>query len=387
MSSFAIPREEFLGRIARVQEAVRAAGLDALLVHSHEADFANVRYLSNYWPIFETAGVLVPAEGEAVQIIGPESLTFVRDSGHLPKIRRILEYRESADPDYPGVELDTFASVFAECGITPNRIGLAGRSVLPVTIYEALRRDVPNGELVPADDILSDLRTIKSDNEIACLREASRISALALRAVVEEIRPGITEQQVCGIAHRVMYEEGAEYEAHPTYVLSGLNTSHAIGRPSPRVLQRGDLVQLDIGARIEGYSPSVGFPVCLGKMTDDMRRLAGVCIEAHYKTIEWVRAGIPANEVVLNFEAFVKGAGCGENLLYGPCHGLGMIEVERPWMESHTTYPLQKNMTFEVDTFLYCQEFGMRYENPMRVTEDGCEVLTDVKMEIVELDF
>ena len=62
MSTVAIPKEEHYARIARVQEAVRAAGLDALLVHSHEADFANVRYLSNYWPIFETAGVRVPAQ-------------------------------------------------------------------------------------------------------------------------------------------------------------------------------------------------------------------------------------------------------------------------------------------------------------------------------------
>ena len=60
-----IPDEEFAQRRKRVQEAVRAASLDALLVHSNEADFANVRYLSDYWPIFETAGVLVPAEGEA----------------------------------------------------------------------------------------------------------------------------------------------------------------------------------------------------------------------------------------------------------------------------------------------------------------------------------
>jgi Xaa-Pro aminopeptidase len=61
MSSFAIPDSEFAARLAKVQQRVKAEGLDALVVHSHEADFANVRYLSNYWPIFETAGVIVPA--------------------------------------------------------------------------------------------------------------------------------------------------------------------------------------------------------------------------------------------------------------------------------------------------------------------------------------
>ena len=386
MPNFAIPKEEFFARIARVQQAVSARGLDALIVHSHEADFANVRYLSNYWPIFETAGIFVPKSGEALQIIGPESLTFARDRGHLLEIRRILEYRESADPDYPGVELDTFASIFAEYGITPQRVGVAGRTLMPVTIYEALKRDTPGAELVAADDIMSDLRTIKSEAELACLREGFRISIIALRKVLEEIHPGMTEQQVVGIAQGAMYAEGAEYEAHPTYVLSGLNSTHAIGRPSTRVLQPGDLVQLDIGARIEGYSPSAGLPVCLGKMTDEMRRLADVCIEGHYKTEEWMRAGIPANETVHKFEAFVRGAGCGENLLYGPCHGLGMMEVERPWMESTSEYPLAENMTFQVDTFLQGKTFGMRYENGVRVTATGVELLGDIQMEVIELE-
>jgi Xaa-Pro aminopeptidase len=255
-----------------------------------------------------------------------------------------------------------------------------------VTIYEALRRDAPNAEFVPSDDILTDLRVVKSPAELACLREAFRISELATHAVVNEIRPGLTEQQVVGIAQRAIYGNGAEYEGHPTYVLAGINSTHAIGRPSPRVVQKGDLVQLNIGARVEGYSSSVGYPVCLGPMTAEMRRLADVAIEAHYKTQDWMRAGIPACEVVRQFEEFVKDAGCGENLLYGPCHGLGMMEVERPWMESHSTYPLQEDMTFQVDTFLYATEFGMRYENGVRITSEGVERLCEAKMEIVELD-
>ncbi len=386
MSAFAIPDSEFADRVSKVQERVRAEGLDALLVHSHEADFANVRYLSNYWPIFETAGVLVPAHGEACLIIGPESLTFARDRSKLPMIRRILEYRESADPDYPGVQLDTFASIFAEMGITPKRIGIAGMSLMPVTVYQALLRDVGEAEIVKADDIITDLRVIKSEAELNCLREAFRVSTVALEQVLAEIRPGLTEQQVVGIAQRAMYENGAEYEGHPTYVLSGIASTHAIGRPSRRVLQKGDYVQLNIGARVEGYSASVGVPVCLGKMTDEQRRLTEVGLEAHFKTMEWMKAGVPASEVVHKFEDFVKARGCGENLLYGPCHGLGMMEVERPWMETSSTYLLQENMTFQVDTFLYAETFGLRWENGVRVTAEGVQKFSDFEMRIIELE-
>jgi len=381
-----IPDSEYSQRIAKVQAALKEQRLDVLLVHSNEADPANVRYLSNYWPIFETAGILVPAEGEAIQIIGPESETYARDRSKLSIVRKILEYRESAEPGYPELELDTFASIFAELGITPRRIGIAGMSILPVTIYQVLRESAPDAEIVKADDIIVNMRIIKSPAELDCMREAFRISEVALEAVLAEMRPGMTELQVVGIAQRAMYENGAEYEGHPTYVLSGINSTHAIGRPGHRVLQKGDYVQLNIGARVAGYSSSVGRPLCLGKMTDEMRRLTEVGLEAHYKTQEWMQVGLPAKEVVAKFYQFVHDAGCGENLLYGPCHGIGLMEVERPWMESDSEYPLQENMTFQVDTFLYCQDFGLRWENGVRIAQGKVERLSDARMEIIELD-
>ena len=87
-----IPDSEFKQRLSKVQEEVNKEGLDALLIHSNESDFANVRYLSDYWPLFETAGVLVPKEGDAILIIGPESETFARDRSKIQKIRKVLEY-------------------------------------------------------------------------------------------------------------------------------------------------------------------------------------------------------------------------------------------------------------------------------------------------------
>jgi len=121
-------------------------------------------------------------------------------------------------------------------------------------------------------------------------------------------------------------------------------------------------------------------------MTDEMRRLTEVGLEAHYKTQEWMQVGLPAKEVVAKFYQFVHDAGCGENLLYGPCHGIGLMEVERPWMESDSEYPLQENMTFQVDTFLYCQDFGLRWENGVRIAQGKVERLSDARMEIIELD-
>ena len=103
------------------------------------------------------------------------------------------------------------------------------------------------------------------------------------------------------------------------------------------------------------------------------------------KTMDWMKAGIPAKETVIKFVDYVTERGYAEYLLYGPCHGLGMIEVERPWMESTSEYLLQENMTFQVDTFLYCKEFGLRWEVGVRVTPDGVAPFSTRFREIVEL--
>lgn len=381
-----IPDSEFKERLAKVQEEVNSRGLDALLVHSNESDFANVRYLTDYWPLFETAGVLIPKEGEPILIIGPESETFAKDRSKIPKIRKILEYRESADPEYPGVPISTFEEIFQESvpgGV--NKLGIAGYSILPLAIYEAVRNAIPNAEIVRADDILVQMRTKKSPNEITLLREANHISELALGEILKAIRPGVTELQMVGVAQKAMYDNGAEYEAMPQYIFCGRGTSHAISRSSYKVIREGEMIQLGIGARVGGYSASVGRPVCLGKMPGEMRKLVQAGLDAHLKTMDWMKAGIPAKKVAEKFYNYLNDEGLSKNILYGPCHGIGMIEVEKPWIELTSQCVLEENMTFQVDTFLYTPDYGLRWEDGVRVTREGVERFSEQYLEILEL--
>lgn len=381
-----IPQEEFEQRWRTLQVKMDAADLDVVIAHGHEADPANVRYLSNYWPLFETGGVAMGRGGDPILLIGPESHTFAAGRSAIEDIMLILQYRESAEPEYPGADLDTFADVFGELADgSPDRIGIAGMSILPVTIYEAIQEAAGGAEIVRADDLLTDMRKIKSENELDLMREAFRISEIATQRVLREMEPGMTEQEVVGIAQAALYANGAEYEGHPTYVLSAEASTHAIGRPSPKKLQENEMIQLNIGALVGGYSSSVGRPVCFGQMPSEMRELAEAGLDAHHKTIELMQAGVTAKDVVLEFEAYVESLGYGENLLYGPCHAIGLMEVERPWMETSSEYELQENMTFQVDTFLYTDEYGLRWEDGVILQSDGVELMSDKFMEIIEL--
>jgi Xaa-Pro aminopeptidase len=383
----AIPNSEYTRRIKRFQENIRAAGLDAALVHANESDFANVRYLSEYWPTFEAAGVFVPAEGSPVLIIGPESEAYARTRSKIKQIALMVEYRESAEPEYPGIPVAHFKDVvkMAMPGKYLRKLGLVGYSVMPLPVYHSLCSELPKVELVKADDTLISLRINKSANEIKLAKRAYEISEIAVEAILNEIKPGMTELQVIGIAQREIYLNGGEYEGHALYCFCGPATKHAISRPTHNTIKKNEVIQLNIGARVGGYSSSVGLPISIGKLPARKKRLVEFGLEAHFKTMELMKAGKPAADVVREYEAFVEQRGFKQYMLYGPCHGIGMMEVERPWMESTSTYALQENMTFQVDTFFYDKDFGLRWENGVRVTKKGVERQSEKYMKIVEL--
>ena len=377
---------EFKERIKKFQANIQNAGLDACLVHATESDMAHVRYLSEYWPTFETAAVFVPAKGEPVLLVGTESDLYGSDRSWIKNIEKMLEYRESAEPDAPGMTFLNYRDLVAKYvpgGI--KKLGIAGWAITSLPVYTSLREQLPDVELVKADMTLWPLRYIKSEAELACMRRAFQISEIAIEAILNEIKPGMTELQVTGIAQREIYKHGGEYEGHSLYCFCGEATRNAICRPTHNKIITNEIIQIGIGARVGGYSSSVGLPISIGPLPERKKRLAKFGLEAHQKTLEMLSAGKPAAQVVKDYEAWVHERGFGKNLLYGPCHAIGLMEVERPWMESTSDYDLQENMTFQVDTFFYEPDFGLRWENGAIIKEGGIEMMSSKFMKMVEL--
>ena len=385
----AIPDKEYKDRIRKFQKNIAEVRLDAALVHSNEADFANVRYLSEYWPTFESAGVFVPAygKGSPVLIIGPESEAYAKERSKIRRIVKMVEYRESAEPEYPGIPVASFKEVVKKA--MPDKklrkLGLVGYSIMPMPVCTSLQSEMPSVRLLKADDTLVNLRILKSANELKLMRKAFEISEKAIDAILAEIEPGMTELQVTGIAQREIYKNGGEYEGHALYCFCGPATKHAISRPTHNKIKKNEIIQLNIGARVGGYSSSVGLPICIGKLPARKQRLVEFGLEAHLKTMDLMAAGKPAAAVVRDYEAFVQQRGFKKHMLYGPCHGIGMMEVERPWVESTSMYDLMEKMTFQVDTFFQDKDFGLRWENGVCVTKAGVENLSKKHMKLVTL--
>jgi len=378
MSRICIPDHEYKERVQRAAAILRREGLDALIVNGNEADYANPRYFSGFWPLFERSGVAISADGRAALMVGPESAIFGADRNKLDKTFVLTAYREGADPAYPELKPDTFADVFRYLGVTGKhiRIGVASFLDTSVTIYNAIRDSFPEAELVDAGKVMVELRSIKSEAELACLAEGYRIANIATEEVIKAIRPGMTELQMVGVAQKAVYENGAEYEGLPMYVFSEASTRHAISRSSYREFQKGDIVQLNLSAKIDGYSAAIGYPICLGKLEGQRRDIVQFCREAHAWTEKQVKAGVYAADIAKNFYKFYVDNGFEKNFVYGPLHGTGMIEVEAPWCETSSDYVLKTNMCYQVDTYISADTFGVRWEKGIAVKEDGFQLLS-----------
>lgn len=385
-----ISKEEFAQRIRNTQKAMQDSGLDILLAYGNEAEPQYVRYFSDYWPSFESAMVMIPLSGEPVLLIGPEALTMAQYWSVIQRIERIKLLRESSEPEYPGEKLNTLYNLFGE-HLSPasnRRIGICGYPLMYAPVYQGILQAASafGCDVVRSEQLVIRQKMIKSPAEIEIMRHAAKISEAACVKAIQSLRPGMTETQVVAIAEAEVRALGAENEAYPMWVLSGNNTTHAIGRPDPnRVIGENDLVMLQIGARVSGYASSFGRPVIIGKIPDDARALVETGLEAHLRTFDWIKAGTPACEVDRLYRDFLKKHGAEGCNLYGPCHGTGLMEGEHPWIEANSDYLLETGLTYMADTFLKRNGYGLRWEDQLAVTETGADVFTNAYLEIIQL--
>ena len=385
-----IPDYEYKERVQKVQAAMKKEGYDLILTYGNEAEPQYVRYFSNYWPSFETAGVLIAQEGDPLLLIGPESYTYASDRSKIAEICKLKAFRESSEPEYPGAKLDTFNTVFEKLlGDKPiKRFGVAGLPLMTIGVYEALQEALGGVKIEKADGIVNDIRMRKTENELICMRAAAKITAETFDYVLKNIHVGMTEQQVAGLALGKMHELGAERESYPVWVLTGKGSNQAISRPRNKKIEKGDMTFIQIGARVDGYASSIGRPVVFGKATAEQKELIEVGYKAQAAVIDMLKAGVPAGEVAKAHIKNVTDMGYGDWLLYGPCHGNGTMEGEAPWIETSAEFLLEENMTFCVDIFLGSAktETGLRMEDVVCVKKDGCENLTNYPRELFEID-
>jgi len=384
----ALAGSEYTLRVERLQAELKREGLDALVGYSSECESGTSRYLTGFWPFFDFAGVIVPAEGEAVLITGgPESLEFAKTFASVPEIRVNPLFVESSAPEWvPQVEGESFETLLPRaCGGVPKRIGVANWNIFPQPIFEDLKASAPEAEFVPADDVLIRVQRIKSDAEVPYIVEAYRITEDAMKAALEAAAPGKREWELEAIARSKMVLSGAEGMSYPAWVCSGPNSPLSLCRSSGRAIQENELVQFTFGAKYMGYCGNMCRPFSIGEPPAAARKLMDVALEAMTYAMGAIRPGVAAKDVFQGYYDILAKYGFENFTLYGPAHGTGSTEVEGLWLARSADFTIRKNMLFNVDIWLSDGTHGLRYEDGVLVTETGIRELTSYRREVIIL--
>jgi Xaa-Pro aminopeptidase len=290
------------------------------------------------------------------------------------------DFRESSQPDYPGTKLTTWQDLLSQYRI--GKLGIAGWHMFPYAIMKNIADVIGQNNISDADELIRQVTLRKSPAEQECLRQAAKISELGFKAVLENIRPGMTEIQLAGIATAAMLSSGAEATGYPIWCCSGPNSIQAISRPTHRKVQTGEIIHFSVGAKVDGYSASIGRPIVLGKCPEETKRFLQVGLDAENMTISLMRAGTLASDVAKKVHGFITEKGYGHAILYGPAHGCGQMECEFPFVETSSTLTLEENMTFMVDVFLGEKNMGFRWEDGIIIRNGAAEELSSYKRQL-----
>jgi Xaa-Pro aminopeptidase len=201
---------------------------------------------------------------------------------------------------------------------------------------------------------------------------------------------GVSEREVAGAIERAIRSAGYERQAFDTIVASGPNAALPHYRAGTRILQPGDLVVLDFGGVLDGYCSDLTRTVSVGAPTPDARRLHAAVRDAQRAAIEAVRPGVPATGIDAAARDLLQSRGLGEAFGHGAGHGLGLDVHEEPRIgppRPHSAFvQLEPGMVFTIEPGAYVPGLGgVRIEDDILVTQEGCEVLTSVPKDLLEL--
>jgi Xaa-Pro aminopeptidase len=243
--------------------------------------------------------------------------------------------------------------------------------------YRVLRRH-HTGRLRDVGNRVTLLRAVKDDAELAAMRRAAEATDEALRRVVVRGLVGRTEVDVAWDLRTEYHRLGAEDEAFPAIVAAGAHGAQGHAIPGEREIATGELVVIDTGARVGGYCSDITRTFATGEVSPDLRRVYEVVLAAQLAGLAAVRAGAHGRrDVDAASRAVIEASGFGEGFGHGTGHGVGLEVHEAPGLGRTRGNALAAGMVCTVEPGVYLEGLaGVRIEDTVVVTDDGCDVLT-----------
>ncbi len=355
-------------RTREAQDRLHEVGADGLVLFPSN----NLLYTSGFAesPSERHLLLFVPAEGDPVFLVPELYGEQIREASWVPDVRT---WSDDEDPR-PHVERVT------------DELGLGGGHLLVddsmwALFTQDLRAVLPEATFGLASDVLGDLRCRKDEAELEAMRAAAAVADETVRDLRDlgEAAVGMTEAELAEEIEALLSANGGDGVSFEIIAGSGPNGAKPHHSHGERTIQPGDPVVLDFGTRVDHYpSDQTRTLVFDGDPKPEYREVHEVVREAQQAGVEAVEPGVTAGEVDAAAREVIENAGYGGQFIHRTGHGVGLDVHEEPYIVAGSDRELEPGMVFSVEPGVYLPgEFGVRIEDLVAVTEDGCERLNE----------
>jgi len=356
-------------RARRLREHLDPAGCDALLV----TRLVNIRYLTGF------------TGSAALLLVLPDELLFLTDGRYgdraAEELGRAGVTAEISVGRTQAEQKDTVTTRAAGS----KRLGLEAEEVTWAQHRRFAADWFPGLELVPTEDLVEGLRRVKDAGEVDRVAEAARIADAALAGCRSMLLDGPTEAELAIALDFAMRRGGADGPSFETIVASGPNGAKPHHTPTDRTIGPGELVVVDFGAQVDGYCSDMTRTLSVGEPSSDTaRRMAEVVADSQRAGVAAVSAGAEAKAVDEVCRTIIADAGWADFFLHSTGHGVGLEIHEAPRVSSTSTDTLEPGYVVTVEPGVYLADHGgVRIEDTVVVTAEGCDTLTNAPKELV----
>jgi Xaa-Pro aminopeptidase len=260
-----------------------------------------------------------------------------------------------------------------------KRLGFEGGDVT-YDFHRQLRRALKNVKLIALNGLVEEIRAVKDSDEIDFISKASKITDAALEYIVPKIKTGMTEKRAAWELEKAMRQNGSESLLFDIIVGSGPNAALPHAKPTDRIINDGEPIVIDMGARYRGYASDLTRTVCVGKPTTKFKEIYDIVLEAQQAAIAQIRQGMTGKEADTIVRKLIDKAGYGKAFGHSLGHGVGLAEHELPYVGPNAKEKLADNMVFTIEPGIYLAGWGgVRIEDTVVMEKGRVKLLTHAK--------
>jgi Xaa-Pro aminopeptidase len=350
----------FAGRRDKLRRGFRKTGIDGLLV----TNFTNVTYLTGF-----------TGDDSYLLLIGDKPVV-VSDPRYTTQLEQECPDVEAAIRP-PGKGMVETVGELARSG-RAAKLGIEAAS-MNVELHEQISTALPKTQLISTSNLVEALRVIKDKDEVAAIRQAIWIAERAFGVLRASLRGERTEKEVADELENQTRLYGGKSCSFPPIIAVGARAALPHARPTDQKIGADDFVLVDWGADGGLYKSDLTRVLVTGKIPPKLERIYRVVLSAQEQAIAAIRPGMSGHDVDQVARSVISKAGFGRNFGHGLGHGIGLEIHEAPRLAARATTELEPGMVVTVEPGIYLPGWGgVRIEDDILVTKDGCEVLTTV---------